>query len=196
MKLGAKHHGLEQTLRVAREWYEDAPCTDRWRKSTSRWTQQATSDHSSVALQMFQQCFWCSNSTLATCPYCWQVDILSLWKKTALKIHVWFQSYRPTSTEDKVPVQGEVWNLIISSSPSSGFRGFFWWLFVNLSNPCWRQQPQSWGQRCRCIHEHKFHYTSNTDEYMDEVWLYRIVTIIILLFNYQRLSYTWSKADC
>ena len=36
MKSGVKHHGLEQTLRVAQEWYEDAPCNN-WTRTMSNW---------------------------------------------------------------------------------------------------------------------------------------------------------------
>lgn len=191
MKSGAKHHGLEQTLRVAREWYEDAPCTDRWRKSTSGWTQQAISDHSSVALQMFQQCFWCSTSTLATCPYCWQVDILAFLKENCIENSclvpvIQANKHRGQSSCQRRGLKSHH----LQVSTFFDFVGFFWWLFVGGSN------LNRGGKGAGASMNISFTYTLNTDEYMDEVWLYRIVTMIILLCNYQCLSYTWSKADC
>lgn len=157
MKSGAKHHGLEQTLRVAREWYEDAPCTDRWRKSTSRWTQQATSDHSSVALQMFQQCFWCSNSTLATCPYCWQVDILAL-KENCIDFFL-FGSSQANKHRGQSSCQRQG---LKSHHLQVSMRTFQ--TLVGGSNL--NRGGKGAGASMNII----FTYTLNTDEYMDEVW--------------------------
>ena len=191
MKSGAKHHGLEQTLRVAREWYEDAPCTDRWRKSTSRWTQQVTSDHSSVALQMFQQCFWCSNSTLATCPYCWQVDILAFLKENCIENSCLVSVIQANKHRGQSSCQRRgLKSHHLQVSKFCDFVGFVWWLFVGGSN---LNRGGKGAGASMNISFTILWIQMNTWMKYD---FYRIVTIIILLCNYQCLSYTWCKADC